>query len=117
MTEIVLDEIKHKEKMEGKKQNIIRLLKFYLLPGWRDPKFTAMQNKIEMIKSKRRLFRRLLAPLSMIGLAMVLFMAVLAVFAPWLTPYTIDTLALVIPEPVSTITTELIEFAIVFIVV
>jgi len=76
-----------------RKANFIRLLKFYLLPGWRDPEFTAMQNRIEMIKSKRRLFRRLLAPLTLIGLAMVLFMAVLAVFAPWLTPYTIDELA------------------------
>ena len=93
MTEIVISEIKRVKKMEGKKGNFIRLLKFYLLPGWRDPKFTAMQTQIERVKSKRRLFRRLLAPLSIVGLAMVLFMAVLAVYAPWLTPYTIDTLA------------------------
>ena len=93
MTEIVFSEIKRVKNMEGKKSNFIRLLKFYLLPGWRDPKFTAMQTQIERVKSKRRLFRRLLAPLSIVGLAMVLFMAVLAVYAPWLTPYTIDTLA------------------------
>jgi peptide/nickel transport system permease protein len=93
LTEIVISEIKRVKKMEGKKGNFIRLLKFYLLPGWRDPKFTAMQTQIERVKSKRRLFRRLLAPLSIVGLAMVLFMAVLAVYAPWLTPYTIDTLA------------------------
>ena len=93
MTEIVISEMKRVKKMEGKKGNFIRLLKFYLLPGWRDPKFTAMQTQIERTKSKRRLFRRLLAPLSIVGLAMVLFMAVLAVYAPWLTPYTIDTLA------------------------
>jgi len=92
LTEIV-NEIEQDEKTEGKKGNFIRLLKFYLLPGWRDPKFTAMQTQIERVKSKRRLFRRLLAPLSIVGLAMVLFMAVLAVYAPWLTPYTIDTLA------------------------
>jgi len=93
LTEIVLNEIKRDEKTEGKKNNFIRLLKFYLLPGWRDPEFTAMQNKIEMIKSKRRLFRRLLSPLTMIGLVMILFIVVLAVYAPWLTPYTIDHLA------------------------
>ena len=93
MTEILLDEIKHEEKTKGRKSNFVRLLKFYLLPGWRDPKFTAMQNEIEMIKSKRRLFRRFIAPLTFIGLAMVLFIAVLAVFAPWLTPYTIDQIA------------------------
>ena len=51
------------------------------------------QDKIEMVKSKRRLFRRLLAPLTIIGLVMVLFIVILAVFAPWLTPYTIDELA------------------------
>ena len=93
MTETILDEIKLNEKTKGRKSNFIRLLKFYLLPGWRDPQFTAMQNKIEMIKSKRRLFRRLLTPLTIIGLAMVLFMVVLAVFAPWLTRFTIWELA------------------------
>jgi len=92
LTEIVY-KIEQDEKTEGKKGNFIRLLKFYLLPGWRDPKFSIMQTQIERVKSKRRLFRRLLAPLSIVGLAMVLFMAVLAVYAPWLTPYTIDTLA------------------------
>ena len=92
MTEMVY-ETKQDEKKQGKKSNISRLLKFYLLPGWRDPEFTQMQDKIEKIKSKRRLFRRLLTPLSMIGLAMVLFIAVLAVFSPWLTPYTINQVA------------------------
>ena len=93
LTEMVLDEITRESKAERKKSNFIRLLKFYLLPGWRDPKFTEMQYKIEMIKSKRRLFRRLLTPLTLVGLGMVLFIAILAVFAPWLTPFTIDELA------------------------
>ena len=93
MTETVLEEIKRDQKTVGRKAKFIRLLKFYLLPGWRDPKFSEMQNKIEMVKSKRRLFRRLLSPLTMIGLIMVFFIAVLAVFAPWLSFYPIDQLA------------------------
>jgi len=76
-----------------KRKNIKRLLKFFLIPGWRDPEYTARQNQIEMIKSKRRLFRRIITPLTLIGLAMILFIIILAVYAPWLTPFTINKLA------------------------
>ena len=86
--------VEDKENLISKKSKIIRLLRFYLLPGWRDPEFTALQNKIEMVKSKRRLFRRLITPLTLIGFMMILFIAVLAVFAPWLTIFTLDELAL-----------------------
>lgn len=63
----------------------VRLLKFYLLPTWRDPDFSAYENEIEKIKSKRRLFRRFLTPLTIIGFFMVLFVVILAVYGPWLT--------------------------------
>ncbi len=76
-----------------KRKNIKRLLKFFLIPGWRDPEYTARQNQIEMTKSKRRLFRRIITPLTLIGLAMILFIIILAVYAPWLTPFTINNLA------------------------
>ena len=92
--QIKVEEYQNKENLISKKSKIIRLLRFYLLPGWRDPEFTALQNKIEMVKSKRRLFRRLITPLTLIGFMMILFIAVLAVFAPWLTIFTLDELAL-----------------------
>ncbi|MHA1104306.1 MAG: ABC transporter permease [Promethearchaeota archaeon] len=92
--QIIVKEYQRGEGPIRKKSKIIRLLKFYLLPGWRDPEFAVQQDKIEMIKSKRRLFRRLITPLTMIGIMMILFIAVLAVFAPWLTRYTIDELAM-----------------------
>ena len=92
--QFIVEEIKYKENPRTKKDKIIRSLKFYLLPGWRDPEYTNLQNKIEMIKSKRRMFRRLITPLTLIGLILILFIAVLAVFAPWLTRFTIDELAL-----------------------
>ena len=92
--QFIVEEIKYKENPRTKKDKIIRSLKFYLLPGWRDPEYTHVQNQIEMIKSKRRMFRRLITPLTLIGLILILFIAVLAVFAPWLTRYTIDELAL-----------------------
>jgi ABC-type dipeptide/oligopeptide/nickel transport system permease subunit len=61
--------------------------KFYLIPGWRDPNFSYQEYQIEKIKSKRRLFRRLLKPLTLIGFIMLLFILILAVYTPWLTPY------------------------------
>jgi len=92
--QFIVKEIKYKENPRTKKDKIIRSLKFYLLPGWRDPEYTHLQNQIEMIKSKRRMFRRLITPLTLIGLILILFIAVLAVFAPWLTRFTISELAL-----------------------
>jgi peptide/nickel transport system permease protein len=62
-----------------------QLLKFYLLPTWRDPEFSAYENEIEKIKSKRRVFRRFLTPLTITGFFMILFIAIIAVYGPWLT--------------------------------
>jgi len=85
----------------------VQLLKFYLLPAWRNPEFTAYENEIEKIKSKRRLFRRFLTPLTIIGFLMILFITVLAVYGPWLTviplqeitPPWIDPLAVPFEDP------------------
>jgi len=63
----------------------VQLLKFYFLPAYRDPEFSAYENEIEKIKSKRRVFRRFLNPLTIIGFFMILFIVILAVYGPWLT--------------------------------
>lgn len=89
--QVILNE--SEETPNKKRKKIIRLLKFYLIPGWRDPELTARQDQIEMTKSKRRLFRRIITPLTLIGIAMVLFIIIMAVYAPWLTNFTIDELA------------------------
>jgi peptide/nickel transport system permease protein len=87
MTEkdITIEEIDYKDFSVSGKKKWVRLLKFYLLPTWRDPEFSAYENEIEKIKSKRRLFRRFLTPLTIIGFFMVLFVIILAVYGPWLT--------------------------------
>jgi len=77
------------EKKKITKQNVIRYIKFFLIPGWRDPEFKAREFEIEKIKSKRRIFRRLLTPLTLMGLGFVLFITFLAMYAPWLTSFTI----------------------------
>lgn len=46
-----------------------------------------MEKEIAKNKSKRSIFRKLLTPLSIVGLIIILIMITLAVFAPWLSPY------------------------------
>ncbi|MCK4382964.1 MAG: ABC transporter permease [Candidatus Lokiarchaeota archaeon] len=87
MTEqdITIEEIDYKDFSVSGNKKWKRLLKFYLLPAWRDPEFSAFENEIEKIKSKRRLFRRFLTPLTITGFLMVFFIVILAVYGPWLT--------------------------------
>jgi len=78
------------KKFELTKEAVFRHIKFFLIPGWRDPEFSSKEYEIDKIKSKRRLFRRLLTPLTIVGLGLILFITFLAVYAPWLTPFTLD---------------------------
>jgi len=87
MTELDIptEDIDYKDFSVSGNKKWKRLLKFYLLPAWRDPEFSAYENEIEKIKSKRRVFRRFLTPLTITGFFMVLFIVILAVYGPWLT--------------------------------
>ena len=82
-----LSEIVEKKKIT--KQSVIRYVKFFLIPGWRDPEFNSREYEIGKTKSKRRLFRRLLTPLTITGLCFIFFITFLAVYAPWLTHFTL----------------------------
>jgi peptide/nickel transport system permease protein len=93
MTQIQLEKVETEERFPSNKGKIRRYLKFYLIPGWREPEFTAMEFEIGKIKSKRKLFRRLLTPLTIAGIAMILFLAILAVYASWLTLYPLQQLS------------------------
>lgn len=98
MFKITEQTLKGNEKIEravtesSRKVKFLRFLKFYLIPGWRDPEFSAQEYEIETIKSKRRLFRHLVKPLTIIGLIMILFISVLAIYAPLLTIYPLQDL-------------------------
>lgn len=87
----VYNEKEKSEEYSRKKSNtkISRLIKFYFMPGWRNPDFSAQEYQIEKIKSKRRLFRRLITPLTLLGFLLVLIVAFIAVYAPWLTELTL----------------------------
>lgn len=77
------------EKKKITKQSIIRYFKFFLIPGWRDTELNSKEFEIGRTKSKRRVFRRLITPLTITGLGFIFFITFLAVYAPWLTPFTI----------------------------
>ncbi|MFX1328008.1 MAG: ABC transporter permease [Promethearchaeota archaeon] len=83
------EELDYQKFESPKKKKFFRLLKFFLIPGWRDPEFSNQEYQIEKIKSKRRLFRRLLKPLTISGFLMLLFVSILAVYAPWLSKITL----------------------------
>ena len=82
----------YKEKANNfSKENIIRYLKFLIIPGLRDPKFSQKEYEIEKTKSKRKFFRRLLKPLTLFGISLIIFIIFLAIYAPWIATYTLET--------------------------
>jgi ABC-type dipeptide/oligopeptide/nickel transport system permease subunit len=80
-----------KERKLSNKNKIFRYFKFFLIPGWRDPVFSQREYEIEKTKSKRRFFRRLIKPLTLVGIGLILFIVFLAIYAPWIAIYTLET--------------------------
>jgi len=83
-----------KKQNQAPKKGIRDLIKFYFLPGFRVPEFSAKEFEIGKIKSKRKLFRRLVTPLTILGFMMIIFIAFLGIFAPWISTYTIQQVAM-----------------------
>ena len=84
-----LDFMKEKTSYFSKK-NFIRALKFLIIPGWRDSGFSQKEYEIDKIKSKRKFFRRLIKPLTLIGIGLITLIVFLAIYAPWIAKYTIE---------------------------
>ncbi|MHA1670889.1 MAG: ABC transporter permease [Promethearchaeota archaeon] len=82
--------IKTKEKKD--KSGILSLIIFYLLPGWRVPKFTEQEYEIEKIRSKRRFFRHLLTPLTISGALVIIIFVFMGIFVPWLTQFPLQSI-------------------------
>ncbi len=78
-----IDRIKEKKD----KPRILSLIKFYLIPGWRVPEFSEQEDIIEKLRSKRRFFRHLLTPLTVVGALIMFIFIIMGVFVPWLTKY------------------------------
>lgn len=92
VTQNYLKELENNKSVLNQTGKIIRYLKFFLIPGWRDPEFTALEYQIGKKKSKRRLFRRILKPLTIFGFLLLIFITFCAIFAPWLIKYTVEIL-------------------------
>ena len=82
-------------KLEGetKKKKLIRYLKFFLLPFYRAHEINKVEYEIGKIKSKRTFFRRFLSPLTIIGMACILFIVWCAIFPDWASKFTFDDIA------------------------
>jgi peptide/nickel transport system permease protein len=82
-------------KMEGntKKEKMLRYLKFFLLPCFRAHEINKAEYELGKIKSKRTFFRRFITPLSIVGIACLLFIFWCAVFPNWISKYTFDEIA------------------------
>ena len=92
MTQNYLKELENSKLVLNQTGKIMRYLKFFLIPGWRDPEFTTLEYQIGKKKSKRRLFRRILKPLTILGFLLLIFISFCAIFAPWLTEYPVEIL-------------------------
>jgi len=77
-------------KKKYSKQRILSLILFYIFPGWRNPEFSKQEFEIEKIKSKRRFFRHLINPLTIIGVLIFSIFIFLGIFCPWLTEYALQ---------------------------
>jgi ABC-type dipeptide/oligopeptide/nickel transport system permease subunit len=91
-TQKYLKELESHKSVLNQRRKTISYLKFFLIPGWRDPEFSRLEYQIGQKKSKRRLFRRILKPLTLFGFLLLIFITFCAIFAPWLTKYTVDIL-------------------------
>ena len=78
------------DKKKCSKQRILSLILFYLVPGWRNPEFSKQEYEIEKIKSKRRFFRHLINPLTIIGFIIFSSFIFMGIFCSWLTEYSLQ---------------------------
>jgi len=87
MSQMSIKKSRNKELASNHTGKVKRWIKFFLIPGWRDPEFSKEEYEIGKVKSKRRFFRRLITPLTITGLVILFIITFMAIFAPWLTPY------------------------------
>lgn len=69
------------------RNNPLEYLKFLLLPGYQVSDYLAIEDDLGKLKSKRKFFRRILNPLTLTGILFILISYSIAMFSPWLTPF------------------------------
>jgi len=90
MTQLVeqeLEERKEKSIAQRLFKWIGSNLKFLFIPGYRLDELTIREQEYEKTISKRKFIRRLKSVLTIIGIVIIFMIVTLAVFAPWISPY------------------------------
>ena len=95
MTQLVEQELKLEERKEKSVAKRIfkwigSNLKFLFIPGYRLEELTIREQEYEKTISKRKFIRRLKSVLTIIGIAIVFMIVTIAIFAPWISPYSFD---------------------------
>ena len=89
-----MEEVIEEEKKEGTLKIIILWIfsniKFLLIPGSRIEELSHRESEYERTVSKRKFIRRLKAPLTILGILIVILIVTFAVFGHWISPYTIE---------------------------
>ena len=81
-----LIEIREKRK---KKETFFTHLKFLFIPGYIMEDLSRRQFEYEKTVSKRKFIRRLKVTLTIVGIIIIFVIVSFAVFAPWISPYTL----------------------------
>ncbi len=72
----------------GKKTDTLKnYARFFFKPISAPQEFRELEEKLGKEKSKRSILKKMITPLTMTGFIIIIFMSFLAVFAPWLAPY------------------------------
>jgi len=80
------------ERQETVLQKASRWLKFLVFPYARVQGLMLMEEDLTQFQSKRGIVKRLWSPLTILGIIIVLVIICMAVFAPWISPYTFQQL-------------------------
>jgi len=76
------------------KRSFKEYLKFFLIPNYQPEKITDLEKTLLKEKTQRSTFRKILTPLTILGCSIILIMTFIAIFAPWLSPYSYKDLSL-----------------------
>jgi len=87
------------EIRKEKRKNIITYIKFLLIPGYIMEDLAVREFEYEKTISKRKFIRRLKSILTIIGIGIILVIVSFAVFAPWISPQTLEETASFYPNP------------------
>ena len=101
-----MDQPNQEKSKANKKDNILKQIfswvftniKFLLVPGSRLEELTFREIEYEKTISKRKFIRRLKSTLTYLGIIIIFIIVSLAVFAPWISPFTFEEVTAVYPN-------------------